>query len=143
MPDPTYRAEWCQTLDKDDPDKLVDLWENKNITHVLDSYTKGKEDDWWFNLIQHALKDKGNVLYDGCGVFGSHNCNFDALDCDEFADRGMGAEYWILTAMAGEFRRHGSSAESRLMAASQPFTPRWKSHMSSFKTRRWTTCLNL
>lgn len=98
VPNPTYHAEWCETINKDDPDKLIDFWENKNITHVLDSYTRGKEDDWWINLIGSALKDKGNVKYTGCGVVGSQDCDLN-LDCDEFVDRGMGAEYWIMSAV--------------------------------------------
>lgn len=99
VPDPTYVNEWCQTIDTDDPNELVDMWENKNVSIVMDHWTHGKGDDWLKDFVAHALPNKGDVGYGGCGVIGG-TCDFN-LDCEEMVEQAMGAEYWILKAVEG------------------------------------------
>lgn len=76
------------------------MWENKNVSVVLDHWTNGKGDDWLKNFVQHALPNKGDVGYGGCGVIGG-SCDFN-LDCESMVEEAMGAEYWILKAVEGE-----------------------------------------
>lgn len=99
VPDPTYVNEWCQTIDTDDPDNLIDMWENKNVSIVMDHWTHGKGDDWLKDFVAHALPNKGDVGYGGCGVIGG-SCDF-GLNCEEMVEQAMGAEYWILKAVEG------------------------------------------
>lgn len=99
IPDPTYVDEWCQTIDTDDPENLIELWENKNVSAVMDSYTHGQGDDWLQNLVEHALPNKGDVGNGGCGVIGG-SCSL-GLDCASMVEDNLAAEYWILKAVEG------------------------------------------
>lgn len=100
VPDPTYVNEWCQTIDTNDPDNLIDLWENKNVAGVLDKWTNGKGDGWLQALVEHALPNVGDSQTGGCGVIGGQ-CS-PPLDCADMVEKGMGAHYWILKAVEGK-----------------------------------------
>lgn len=104
VPDPTYVAEWCQTIDTSDPDKLIALWENKNVAGVLDLWTRQKApnggDGWLEALIEHAAPTIGNSGIGGCGVIGGECA--PQLSCSDMVSQGMGAHYWILQAVIGK-----------------------------------------
>lgn len=100
VPNPTYVPEWCQNIDTDDPDALIELWESKNVSGVLHHYTKGKEEEWLKNLAMDVLPDRGSVGHGGCGTIGG-SCDFN-LDCQSMVEQGKSAEYWILKAVEGK-----------------------------------------
>lgn len=105
VPSPTYVDEWCEVIDVGNPDELIDMWENKNVSAVLDSWTHENPDDWLQKLVEYALKNEGDVGYGGCGVIGG-SCSL-GLDCKKMvSENGVGAEYWILKAVEGKFICH-------------------------------------
>ncbi|KAK5173177.1 uncharacterized protein LTR77_003299 [Saxophila tyrrhenica] len=102
-PSPTD-VEWCHPpLDQSDPKALVALWEDKNVSGVLDYWTREESenggDNWVFNLVSYVDPSIGSTAIGGCGVTGG-TCDLK-LDCDQMAANGFGAHYWILTAVVG------------------------------------------
>lgn len=111
------------------------MWENKNVSIVLDHWTNGKGDDWLKNFVQHALPDKGDVGYGGCGVIGG-SCDFN-LDCASMVEQAMGAEYWILKAVEGMNVQDRNALH--ILTRIQASTTSCKSPMNSSKIRPSTT----
>lgn len=68
---------------------------------MLDSYTKGKEDGWLEALVRKAVPVKGNIDSRGCGVLDNTCTLVTAEDCPKMVEKGMAAEYWILSAVQG------------------------------------------
>ncbi|KAK5175180.1 uncharacterized protein LTR77_000317 [Saxophila tyrrhenica] len=112
--DPTYVAEWCQPLQDSDPEKLVALWEDKNVGHVLDLWTREKSenggDNWLQNIIEHVAPTIGSTNLGGCGQIGG-NC-VNTLKCEDMVAQGFAAHYWILQAVVGFHSKLQASHEA-------------------------------
>lgn len=70
-----YSYRWCPTIDQNNLDQLVDIWENKNVSMVLDSYTRGQENGWLQSMIEKALPLSGNFNIGSCGIPKADSCD--------------------------------------------------------------------